>query len=222
MAYVLELDDEGLGVAVARDDDTEALEAAGYALEWIEADAQEPTKAPEKPAEAVQAPAPATPEPTAAEASVEVVAEEPTAAKGEGRGVLSEGVELDDEPVKRPRKRAKKGEGKAGRPTVGLTILVGAVPVRGSVMSRSVILSSEVLARFGAELAVDMNSESYYKLDSFKRRDRLAQKADYIVSELARMVLVHPGVLGNDDVGSLVQALMAQTEGVDAVFVRTA
>ena len=208
MSYVLELDDEGLGVAVARGDDTEALEAAGYVLEWIEADAQE--AAPE--------PADETPEP---EASVEAPAEETPEAPAEEPEAPAEQQPAATSAKKTRKTRAKKGESTRGRPTAGLTILVGAVPLRGSITSRTVVTSAEVLARFGAELAVDMGAESYYDLDSFKRRDRLAQKAEYIVGELARMVLVHPGILGNDDAGTLVQALMGQTEGVEAVYVRT-
>lgn len=210
MSYVLELDDAGLGVAVARSEFVEELEAAGMDLEWIEEDAQE------------AAPEPA-PEPPAAEAPS--VADEDEAQEAAG-----EEPETTPEPppaavaaaapkgAKKPRasKGAKKG---AGRPTVGLTIMVGAAPLRGAITSRTIVMSAEVLARFGAELATDMGAESYYDLETFKRRERLAQKADYIVSELGRVVLVHPGVLGNDDVGSLVQALMAQTEGIDSIIV---
>ncbi len=107
-----------------------------------------------------------------------------------------------------------------GRPAVGLEILVGATYLRGMAGGRTVVTSSEALARFGAELAADMGAESYYDLDSFKRRERLAQKADYIASSLARHILVHPGVLGNDDEGKLVQALMGLTEGIERVIVR--
>lgn len=214
MSYVLELDDEELGVAVARSESVEGLEAAGLPLEWIEADG------PAEPAKTAVSKAPAeTPQEPADEES------EPEASEGtsdnEAQGAQEQEPEAPAEqaPAKGTRKR-KNAKG-AGRPAAGLTILVGVVPLRGAITSRTVVTSAEVLARFGAELAKDMGAESYYDLDSFKRRDRLAQGAAHIVAELNRVVLVHPGVLGNDDVGALVQALMGQTEGIDAIYVRT-
>lgn len=211
MAYVLELDEDGLGVAVARSESVVTLEAADMPLEWIEADGQAES---EVAAEAPQEPAAETSESQASEGTSD----------DEAQGAQEQEPEAPAEttPAKGTRKpRAKKGEGKAGRPTAGLVILVGAVPLKGAITSRTVVTSAEVLARFGAELAKDMGAESYYDLDSFKRRDRLAQGASHIVAELNRVVLVHPGVLGNDDVGALVQALMGQTEGIDAIYVRT-
>ena len=215
MAYVLELDEDGLGVAVAREEEYEALEAADMDLEWVEADSSQPVAA-----EAPSEPAPAKPKAKAPRAKKKEKTPEP---EEQAQGSTADGDTPEPEALeKHLAAQAKpKAKSNAGRPKIGLTILVGAVPVRGAMTSRTIITSAEVLARFGAELAADMGAESYYDLDSFKRRDRLAEKAAYIVSELPRSVLVHPGVLGNDDAGTLVQALMGETEGIEAVIVRT-
>lgn len=209
MAYVLVLDDDDLGVAVAREEEVGALTAAGMELEWIEADA---------PVAAVPAPEKSS-----------KPARKKRAAKAKTPAPAEKPEEKPEEPAEEPpvpstaTRAAKKGakSGKAGRPSVGLTILVGAVAVRGSLLSRDTITSAAVLARFGAELAEDMGAESYYDLDSFKRRDRLAEKAAYIAAELGRAVMIHPGTLGNEDVGSLVRALMGLPEGIEAVIVGT-
>jgi hypothetical protein len=103
---------------------------------------------------------------------------------------------------------------------VGVIILLGATYLRGLAQGREVLSSSEVLARFGAELATDMGAESYWLLDTWKRRERLAEKADYIVSQLAGTVVLHPGELGNDDIGSLLRALTGVAEGIEAVIGR--
>jgi len=208
MAYIIELDDAGKGVAVAREEQAEALQKAGLPLEWIEADS------PAQPA----APAPVAPPVVA---TVQEPFTAPVVMSPERQAVVETLVKQAPEPVqeapKAPAAKAAAGN-KGGRPTVGVTLLIGAVQLRGP--SRPTITSAEVLARFGAELAADMGAESYWQLDTFKRRERLAQKADYIAGELARHVVVHPGILGNDDVGSLLQALMGLKEGVEAVITR--
>ncbi len=198
MAYVVEVDDEGQGIAVAREDRVEELENAGMPLEWVEAD-QEPAQ------EAAPAPVPQ-------EASVVAPAEEAPQKP-------SQPAEEPAAPMPAASPAKGGGKRKGGRPGVGLTIMIGCMQSRG--VSRPVISSAEALRRFGAELAEAMGAESYYDLDSFLRKDRLAQRADYIASELARHILVHPGVLGNDDEGKLVQALMGLDEGIEAVILRT-
>jgi hypothetical protein len=212
-AYVVELTEEGLGIAGAREDKVAELEAAGMPLEWVEGEVVE---APESPPAEPAAPEVPAVEPVAK--APEPAAEKPT--EGTAKSACEQAADAAQEesiPAKAPAKATAKS--KAGRRTVGLTIMVGAIPIRGP--SRPIITSSEVLARFGAELAADMGAESYWALDSFKRRERLAQKADYIAGELARHVLVHPGLLGNDDEGKLVQALMGLEQGIEAVIVRT-
>lgn len=216
MAYIIELDDAGKGVAVAREEQAEALQKAGMPLEWIEADspAQPTVPAP------VAAPVVATvQEPVPTKATVTLQAA-PVVMSPERQAVVETLVKQAPEPVQEAPKAAKAAaeKSKGGRPTVGVTLMIGAVQLRG--VSRPTVTSAEVLARFGAELAADMGAESYWALDTFKRRERLAQKADYIAGELARHVVVHPGILGNDDVGSLLQALMGLKEGVEAVITR--
>ena len=82
--------------------------------------------------------------------------------------------------------------------------------------SRPTILAQEALARFGAELAEDMGAESYWTLDPFKRRERLAQKADYIASQLARHILIVPAT-SDPDTAAMVSALIGLSEGIEQV-----
>lgn len=245
MAYILELTEEGTGIAVAREESVEELEAAGLPLEWDETEAVEAPESapaasePEEASEEVEEPE-AAPEPeeepeepkeTAKQKAARVrkekaAAKRAAAAKKKAEAAAAEAAveETEPEPEPEPEKPAPakgKAKGKAGRPTVGLTIMVGAMYLKGLPGGRTVITSAEAVARFGAELAEDMGAASYWELDSFKRRERLAQKADYIASSLARHVLVHPmGLSPHEDTSSLVQALMGLDEGIDAVIGR--
>jgi len=238
MAYIVETDDEGMGIAAAREEQVEALEAAGMALEWVE-EAQ-PATAPESaPAASEPEEAPVVAEePEAAPAEPEAQEEAPAPkprrkrrtkaqiaadkAAEEAKAEEAEVNDYPDEPVvdARPTAQQAKPRKGAGRPRVGLTIMVGSTYLRGLATSREVISSSEVLARFGAELAEDMGAQSYWLLDTWKRRERLAEKSDYIVSQLAGVVVVHPGELGNDDIGTLMRNLASVSEGIEAVIAR--
>jgi len=241
MAYILETTDEGQGIAVAREEHVEELEAAGLPLEWDESEAaQAAPQKPQKTAKPETAPEP-DPEPEAQEQAA------PAASKGRARLAAAR----TRKPAAKDREAAKAREAELaaqalqdaqdeaesddagdeapepqqptrgrGRPSVGLTILIGATYLRGLPKGRTVVTSSEVIARFGAELASDMGADSFWELDPFKRRERLAQQADYIASSLAKHVLVHPGILGNDDEGKLVQALMGLSEGIELVIGR--
>jgi len=234
MAYILETTDEGLGIAVAREESIEDLEAAGLPLEWDESEAaQEAPQEPQEEPEPETAPEP-DPEPEPQQQAA------PAASKGKERlaaartrkpsakdreaaqalqalqALQDAQDEAGDDDAPEPQQPTKG----RGRPSVGLTILIGATYLRGLPKNRTVVTSSEVIARFGAELAADMGADSFWELDPFKRRERLAQKADYIASSLAKHVLIHPGILGNDDEGKLVQALMGLSEGIDLVIGR--
>ena len=228
MAYVVETDDDGMGIAAAREEHVEALEAAGMPLEWVE----DPDAA-GAPESASDEPEPEATSESSDDAEYEEVDEEPAPepvkpkpARKERKATAKPAPEpepaeedQDEEPAEEPEPKARKST--RGRPTVGLTIMVGATFLRGLPGGRTVITSAEALDRFGAELAEDMGASSYWELDSFKRRERIAQKADYIASQLARHVLVHPMNLSpHDDASALVNALMGLTEGIDAVISR--
>jgi hypothetical protein len=236
MAYILEITEEGLGIAVAREEQIEALEAAGMPVDWEEAEsapaASEPEEASTPAPEPEAAPAPAE-EPAAkpkrtrrtkaqmaaarAAAAAEEAEQETAPVEPQPQTPEPESPNGDTEPNVTERRPAKRG---AGRPKVGLTVMIGAMYLRGMASSREVLSSSEVLARFGAELAEDMGAESYWLLDTWKRRERLAEKADYIVSSLAGSIIVHPGELGNDDIGTLMRSLTGVSEGIEAVIGR--
>jgi len=250
MAYVLEITDENTGLAVARQECVEELEAAGYPLEWDETEAAEAPQEPaEEPQAAEEAEAPAEPEApeepeedpqeakkaAAAKKKAEAArkrkekAEAKKAAAAAKKAAEEEAAQAAEEPAAETpaaeapeaAKSTKRAKGKAGRPTVGLTILVGCDYLQGAPGGRTVITSAEALARFGAELAEDMGAESYWALDSFKRRERLAQKADYIASSLAKHILIHPMNLSpHDDASALIMALMGLNEGIEAVITR--
>ncbi len=229
MLYVVEEMDEGLMMAVARAESVEELEAAGMPLEWEEAQEAAPALA------AQEAPAP-TPEPQAPEAAAETppakarrkrrtkaeMAAAKEAATAAEEAALAEATDQREaaQAAAKPESKRKAGRPSVGRPPVGLTIMVGATYMRGLAGGREVVSSSEVLARFGDELAQDMGADSYWALDTWKRRERLAEKADYIVGTLAKQVVVHPGELGNDDIGALLRALMSVDEGIEAVIMR--
>jgi hypothetical protein len=243
MAYILETTDEGLGIAVAREEFVEALEAAGLPLEWDESEAvpqeapqepqaaPEPETAPEPEPEPEPQPEPAPAAPKGKERLAAARRRKPAAkdrALPLDAALAAQAVQDTAEDIRQVKqaqqaqqtRQARQTPRGPGRPSVGLTILIGATYLSGLPKGRAVITSSEVLARFGAELASDMGADSFWELDPFKRRDRLAQKADYIASSLAKHVLVHPGILGNDDEGKLVQALMGLSEGIEAVIGR--
>jgi hypothetical protein len=244
MAYILEVTDEGTGIAVAREENADELEAAGLPLEWDESEAaqaapQTAPRATQKAPESETAPEP--------ESKPEAQQDAPAASKGKARlaaarrrkpaaedraAAQAAEAELAAQAAQDAAEEAGGGDEPQdaeepqqptrgrGRPSTGLTILIGATYLRGLPKGRTVVTSSEVIARFGAELASDMGADSFWELDPFKRRERLAQKADYIASSLAKHVLVHPGILGNDDEGKLVQALMGLSEGIDLVIGR--
>lgn len=222
MSYIVEFTDEGLAVAVAREDAVADLEAAGLPLEWDE------SAAPVEPAPVVAEKPKRTRRTKAqmAQARAEAAAPEP-AASPQTQTTNESNVEVSD-PVHThaasPAETAAASVAvRRGRPSVGLTILIGANYLMGMPKGRTIITSDEVVARFGAELAADMGAESYWELDSFKRRDRLAQKAGDIVTALAKHILIHPRSLSpHEDGSALVQALMGQAEGVDAVIGRIA
>lgn len=204
--YVIQTEGTGF-VAVAKESAIEKLEGLGAPLQWSSADgttnAVSPSAAAQEPAE----------EPTVAEES------EPEPAEGEAEESEPEPAEQSaEESVEGEAEQSTKEPAKGrGRPRVGMSLFIGCTQIRGT--RRDTITSSEVLERFGAALASAMGAESYWALDTWKRRERLAQKAEYIVGELAKMQVIHPGELGNDDVGSLVRALMSVQEGVDQVVI---
>jgi len=211
MAYVVEVTEDGLGIAVAREEQEEALEAAGLPLSWEEGES-----APESPAaapEPEEAPVVAE-EPEAQEAAPEPAPEPKKPVRRRKPAPKAEPVaEEAQEPAPEPAP-ARKPKASRGRPSVGLTVMIGAVQLRGT--SRPTILAQEALNRFGAELAEDMGSESYWTLDPFKRRERLAQKADYIASQLARHILIVPA-MADPDTAAMVSALVGLSEGIEQV-----
>lgn len=217
-AYVVEIGEDGLAVALARDEHTAAIEAAGLPLEWVEEAAPaapaapakaepkpEPAKAPAKAQEPAKPKPTPKPEPKPAPAPA---AEEPAPEAQEEEAP----AEPEQQAETSPRGRKQAGP---GRPKVGLGILIGAVQLRGP--SRPTVLAQEVLARFGAELAKDMGASSYFELDPFKRRERIAQKAAYIAEQLGRSVMLVPN-LSDPDISWMVSALAGLPEGVEFVI----
>lgn len=217
MAYIIEVDDEGSAAAAGRAKHLEALGAAGYPLEWVEGEvsseapaepaaASEPEEAPTEPEDEEYEEAPAEAAPTPAElkaANVAAAKEAKTAKRKEvakAKAAAKRAVKAKAAPEPAP-------AAKTGRPRDGLTLLIGAVQLQGP--RGDTFSSSQVLERFGAELAQDMGADSYWDLDTWKRRERLAQKAEYIAGELGKATVFHLGALGSDDTGSLVRALMA-------------
>lgn len=215
--YVVEIGEDKLAVAVARDEHAEAIEAAGLPLEWVE-EAQaapeapakpepkpEPAKAPAKAQEKAAPKATPKPEPKPEPAPAQ---EEPVPEAQEEEAT----AEPEAQPEPSPRGRRQAGP---GRPKVGLGILIGTVQLRGP--SRPTVTAQEVLQRFGAELAKDMGTESYYELDPFKRRERIAQKAAYIAEQLGRSVMIVPN-LTDPDISWMISALAGLPEGIEFVF----
>lgn len=98
-----------------------------------------------------------------------------------------------------------------GRPKLGITILVGCVQLKGP--SRPTVLAQALLEQVGAELAKDMGASSYWELDTWKRRDRIRQRAGAIAEALGKTVLVVPGVR-DPDVDSLVSALVQHADTI--------
>jgi hypothetical protein len=213
MAYVVETDDEGLGIAAAREENVTDLVDAGMPLEWVE-EAQATTGPVSTPATSKPVEAPVVAEEPEAPEAASKPSPEPARPKAPRKRRTKAQAGADTEPAQAPAKRT------AGRPRVGLTIMLGSMYLRGMASSREVLSSSEVLARFGAELASDMGADSYWLLDTWKRRERLAEKADYIVSSLAGAVIIHPGELGNDDIGTLMRSLTGVSEGIESVIGR--
>lgn len=207
MHYIIESQDDGTVIATARDGKEEGLEAAGMPLVWVEGEGTAQQDA-EEPQEAAQEPEPEEPtvEADAEPEAVEKSAEKPVKAKG-----------------KRPSRASSKAPAKASTTEVKakpkgnplepdeqapLLILVGAMPLR-PIEGRKIVTSREMLEAWGEKLAQDMGASSYWDLDPFKRRDRLAAKAPDIVQDSGDVVVIHPGSLANDDTGSFLQALMA-------------
>ena len=112
---------------------------------------------------------------------------------------------LSNEPAPVEEKTSK------GRPKLGITILVGCVQLKGSV--RPTMLAQALLEQVGAELAKDMGASSYWELDTWKRRDRIRQRAGAIAEALGKTVLLVPGVR-DPDVDSLVSALVMHADTV--------
>lgn len=118
-------------------------------------------------------------------------------------GTLATPAEIEPLPVEE-----KAGK---GRPKLGITILVGCVQLKGP--SRPTVLAQALLEQVGAELAKDMGASSYWELDTWKRRDRIRQRAGVIAEALGKTVLLVPGVR-DPDVDSLVSALVMHADTV--------
>lgn len=100
----------------------------------------------------------------------------------------------------------KPAAGSPGRPRVGITILIGASMLQGP--DRPIMLGTALLEKVGAELAADMGAESYWALDSFKRRDRIRQKAAEIAESLGKTVIIVSST-NDPDLMSLINGLAA-------------
>lgn len=192
--YLITGDAQAGFAAVARSEKTADLFALSAPGEWSSKGgsvAQIPTGV----VAPVGVPAPAAPPvqstPTDVSAPVASV-ETPTAAVPEASTVLS------------PETKTK------GRKPIGLTILLGCVQMKGP---RDQVLVQDLLERLGKELAVASGGTSYWDLDSFKRRDRLRQRAAEIAESLGNTYLVVPGA-ADPDAAALAAALIPYAQSV--------
>lgn len=213
-SYILDFDDEDQAIVVARDEHIEALEEAGMPLQWIEADGASEAPAPQEDPEPAPEPAPEPEEAQTEDESPEEPAAEESVPEAP-QDAVSTPVETA-KPKTGRKKAASKKANTGGRPKTGLTLLLTGNILHGS-KGRPTMFISQVLDRFGKELAEDMGATSYWNLDTWKRRERLAEKRDYIVGELARTIVIVPSVLGNDDIGSLVNAILSSEDGLELV-----
>ena len=204
----------GLWAAKARPESAQALLEAGAPLEWLQGAAQGTAVAPAGAAPAT-VPAKATKKQTKAEAPAAALAPAPEPEAADE--VEEEPVEAEEaeEPVEAEAPAATvpagapKTQAKAGRPRVGLTILIGAAQLRGP--QRQSLTAQELLEQIGAELAADMGAESYWALETFKRRDRIRQRAELIAERLGKVVLIVPGT-SDPDVSFLVSSLIPHAD----------
>jgi hypothetical protein len=202
--YVVEITDEG-AIAVARDEQVEALKAIGAALEWAQSDVKVEAAAPAAPP---PAPAAAPKPPPAAVAAAKVAAQTPAPAATPPAPVAeAPAAEAPAEP-----KADKKAKGERGRPRVGLSLYLGVVQLKGA--DRPVVMAAELMTKIGAEMATDMNAESYWTLDPHKRKDRLKERGEQIAESLGRTVVVFPGGTNDFDLVALFNALEPFAETV--------
>lgn len=117
-------------------------------------------------------------------------------------------------PAAAPKPVATEPARAAGRPRVGLTILIGAAQLKGP--ERPTLMASELLERVGAELAADMGAASYWELDAFKRRERIRQRSAEIAESLGKTVLLM-GSTNDPDIVSMVNGLAA-APATEAVY----
>lgn len=208
--YVIEITDEG-AIAVARDEHAEAIKAAGFALEWAQADVRvaEAPAAPAAPAPA-PAPAPAAKPVVAPKAKVEAAK---VAAQTPAPAAEAPAPAAPEAPVaEAPAPVEKKAKGERGRPRVGLSLYLGVVQLKGA--DRPVVQAGDLLNKIGSEMATDMNAESYWALDPHKRKDRLKERGEQIAESLGRTVVVFPGGTNDFDVVALFNALEPFAETV--------
>ena len=99
------------------------------------------------------------------------------------------------------------GKRKAGRPKVGLTLLIGASVVRTTSTVKPKLFD-HVFNQYAGELALQHRARSYYELDAFQRRDQMAAFAAAIAEALGTAwISVSPSALGNPDMKAFLAAL---------------
>lgn len=103
-------------------------------------------------------------------------------------------------------------EGKQGkgRPTKGFMLMVNCGVIRGAMKKntgRYVHNLNTILAQIGMDMASQNNTESFYKLDAFARRDALAAYAPKLVDTFGADIVVANGVTAGSDIKALVDAL---------------
>lgn len=182
------------------------LEATDGAVRVLDADGNEVAVVPTS-AEVTSRPAPtpkaaetkqqeSKPEPASEQSATEHARDEAS----ESAPASSPGKASPLEPTAEKTKETKRRNG--GRPRKGFTLLRGAMLKRGST---NVFDAHMLFERYSSELAEAVGAESYYQMDTWRRREALAAKAEPIAETLGSGILVYTS--GTPDLDYFVNAL---------------
>lgn len=115
----------------------------------------------------------------------EVTAPIPTKTEASDEPPTPDTQEPETPKTQEPPIKKKKG----GRPKQGMTLLINAVLEKGPHAGKIIALE-DIIREAGESLAKEGGAESYYELDSFKRRDAMAAKAEAIVEHIGTGTVV--------------------------------
>jgi hypothetical protein len=157
-------------------------------------------------------PAPAEPEAAEPEAAEPEPEPEPKAAEPEAPddSDADDSDDSDDGKPSKPRKSTKSV--RRGRPPSGFSLYVNCIPA-----GRPVVTLEAIFDQLASELANEAKVDSFYAIDSFKRKDALSHLAGQLLERFAGHHVVARSASPGTDIGALLSALRSKVNPLNLV-----